>query len=274
MIRSVRCCATREQSLNYLKQWVGSGENPRIASLRGQKQQSINRLQQGEEAQNLPLTITANTFLLPTLQIPRFSTPSSLDTSIKSALAGHTPGRTLISGGNGNNTSGGVPVILDLSLKSHDGSHHYTPPSASELHSITSTLSNYGIIPCGIAKTGGNVASFAESMQLPMVQMGGKGKEGWEIGEVCDFVVSSAGEGAVSAPATSSPPEPMPETNAVEDDNDSSLKELEKKLREVESERDGLLEIQQQIAAEAAMPPPIAEPQEVGTISEATSVEQ
>ena len=53
-----------------------------------------------------------------------------------------------------------MPIILDLSLNSPDGSHHYTPPAPETLLSITDTLRSRGIIPVGIAKSP-NVTDFA-----------------------------------------------------------------------------------------------------------------
>ena len=117
--------AHSSRPLDYLQTWVGGGAS---ASPSSQTCPSTSSLSPGEFrtspspippgaalANHLPnMSITGNTFLLPTVKLPRSVTPDTLHEALQAAAAASPAARNLLQG-----RGAGVPLVVDLAEVSH-----------------------------------------------------------------------------------------------------------------------------------------------------------
>lgn len=111
--------STTTRPLDYLQTWVGGGASNAAASKPDQHGSSSEgnfrtsagpSVPPGAGVANLPhVSITGNTFLLPTVKLPRSVTPDTLHSALQAAAAASPAARNLLQG-----RGAGVPLVVDL----------------------------------------------------------------------------------------------------------------------------------------------------------------
>ena len=113
--------ANSTRPLDYLQTWVGGGassassSNPNAAQTSSSPEVNFRTsagpsVPPGAGVANLPhVSITGNTFLLPTVKLPRSVTPDTLHSALQAAAAASPAARNLLQG-----RGAGVPLVVDL----------------------------------------------------------------------------------------------------------------------------------------------------------------
>jgi septum site-determining protein MinC len=120
------------------------------------------------------------TFLVPTVRIPRGSTPSSITADLSRATNSSPSARNLLS-----NKNNGVPLVVDLAAFCPDGSPHFVPLREGELNAIIDEMRVNGLIAIAVTNsgTGDGVDKVAANCGLPTVMRGVGGNRGGGQGQ-------------------------------------------------------------------------------------------
>jgi len=205
-------------SLSYLETWVGSKKSFREKPV--QKSAPVHPPSHHPTLANqsvhaTPMTVTGQTFLVPTIKLPRNTTPETLHQSLSNAMGASPAARNLLSG-KGN----GVPLVVDLGEFVPDGSPHFKPLRDGELASLLTAMKQNSLHPIAITSSSGTLPNsmerIATEVGLPSVMRSAGSRGGSAIASVEEMfrVVSMRDEDSVpnvpSTPPPSPPPAPEP----------------------------------------------------------------
>ncbi len=177
--RSLLRSKSSHQPLSYLQTWVGSntgGPASKAAADNNDVPRSrTNAVHMVANSTSISMQITGQTFLVPTLRLPRSVTPETLHDSLSAALHSSPAARAL---SNGN----GVPLVVDLAAFVPDGSPHFQGADESDVREILQALRTNGLLPVAVTSSSGTVSGAMERMAagvgLPSIMAGGRGALG------------------------------------------------------------------------------------------------